>query len=285
MPSIHEIAKNIEDADVQERIKHLRRLNKLTGRNVICYYSDFFSKQKNNTGICDSDLHGIMSTVYKLDKTKGLDLVLHTPGGDPAATESIVNYLRSIFDKNIRAIVPHMAMSAGTMLACSCKEIIMAKHSSLGPIDPQYSGIPVINVKEEFEKAKGEMVDKPETAIYWRELLGKYPAAIYEMCKNSIELSEVLVRSWLETNMLDNYPDAVDKVIEKLNENQESKVHSRHFDKEQCKAAGLKIIDLESDQKLQDIVLSIHHCYMYLFNRTNVSKITENQLGISVVEN
>ena len=83
-----------------------------------------------------------MSTVYKMDKTKGLDLFLHTPGGDATAVESIVKYLQCVFGKNIIAIVPQMAMSAGTMLACSCKKIIMGKHSSLGPIDPQYGGIP-----------------------------------------------------------------------------------------------------------------------------------------------
>ena len=34
-----------------------------------------------------------------------------------------------------------MAMSGGTMIACSCKEILMGKHSSLGPVDPQIMGI------------------------------------------------------------------------------------------------------------------------------------------------
>ena len=28
-------------------------------------------------------------------------------------------------------------MSAATMIACACDEIIMGKHSALGPIDPQ----------------------------------------------------------------------------------------------------------------------------------------------------
>lgn len=31
-----------------------------------------------------------MTTIHGLDRTKGLDLVLHTPGGDLAATESLV---------------------------------------------------------------------------------------------------------------------------------------------------------------------------------------------------
>ena len=41
------------------------------------------------------------------------------------------------FGEDIRAIIPQTSMSGGTMIACSCKEILMGKHSSLGPVDPQ----------------------------------------------------------------------------------------------------------------------------------------------------
>ena len=82
---------------------------------------------------------------------RGLDLILHTPGGFPEAAESIVKYLRSKFSTNIRVIVPHLSMSAGTMIACAGKEIVMGKHSSLGPIDPQFNGIPVYSLKREYE--------------------------------------------------------------------------------------------------------------------------------------
>ena len=79
-----------------------------------------------------------MTVVHKLDKQKGLDLILHTPGGETAATESLVDYLRSIFGTDIRAVIPQIAMSAGTTIACACKEIVMGKHSSLWPIDPMF---------------------------------------------------------------------------------------------------------------------------------------------------
>ena len=77
-----------------------------------------------------------MSVIHGLDKSKGLDLFLHTPGGDVGATESLIDYLHDSFGGDIRAIIPQIAMSGGTMIACSCKEIIMGKQSSLGPIDP-----------------------------------------------------------------------------------------------------------------------------------------------------
>ena len=285
MPSIHEVANSIDNASQLERQKYLLDLHNHTGRNVICYYSGFLtSTNATGLGIEDNDLHGIMSTVYNLDKKLGLDLVLHTPGGDATATESIVSYLKSVFGLDIRAIVPHMAMSAGTMLACSCKEIVMAKHSSLGPIDPQYGGIPALDIVEEFDDAKRDLAQNPEQGIYWKILLEKYPVAFYGKCKKAIELSEVLVKTWLSQNMMkDAGGGEIDRVLDILNENKDSKTHSRHFDKEKCKSAGLKIIDLEDNHDLQDIVLSIHHCYMHLFVRERFDKIIENHNGISYV--
>ena len=121
------------------RRKYLDKLSKYTGRNVIAYYSGFLTKPTApNTDINDSDMSGFMNALKGIDPTKGLDLLLHTPGGNPTAAESIVKYLRTKFDSDIRIIVPHMAMSAGTMIACCGKEIVMGKHSSLGPIDPQF---------------------------------------------------------------------------------------------------------------------------------------------------
>ena len=83
--------------------------------------------------INDDDKNGFMSAVRGLDVSKGLDMILHTPGGDIAATESLVDYLNQKFAGDMRAIIPQMAMSGGTIMACACKEIIMGKQSSLGP--------------------------------------------------------------------------------------------------------------------------------------------------------
>ena len=58
-----------------------------------------------------------------------------------------------------------MAMSAGTMIACSAKKIIMGKASSLGPIDPQFNGIPAYNIISEFEEAKKDLSTNPKMQL------------------------------------------------------------------------------------------------------------------------
>lgn len=136
----------------------LSDLGKYVNRNIICYYSTWLHNTNPASPnpeliINDNDINGFMNAVSMRDKTKGLDLILQTPGGVTTATESIVKYLRKIFNNDIRVIVPHMAMSAGTMIACAAKEIIMGKESSLGPIDPQYKNVPAEGVLAEFSKA------------------------------------------------------------------------------------------------------------------------------------
>jgi ClpP class serine protease len=127
------------------RRSYLKKLHDLTGRNVIAYYSGFLTKPEiAQSDINDEDKNGFMMAVHSLDRTKGLDLILHTQGGSIGATESIVDYLRKMFKHDLRAIVPQIAMSAGTMIACSCRIILMGKHSNLGPIDPHLMGVPAV---------------------------------------------------------------------------------------------------------------------------------------------
>lgn len=61
------------------RRKYLKRLNRHTDRNVIAYYSGWLSKPDIQSDINDEDKNGFMMAVHKLDKRKGLDLILHTP--------------------------------------------------------------------------------------------------------------------------------------------------------------------------------------------------------------
>ena len=88
------------------RNKYLVNLSELTGRNVIAYYSGWLKPgRKHNVDINDSDITGFMNALKGMDCSKGLDLILHTPGGIPTATEGIVRYLRTKFN-DIRIIVP-----------------------------------------------------------------------------------------------------------------------------------------------------------------------------------
>lgn len=269
------------------RRKYIKQLSQYTKRNTIAYYSAFITKNGGNIDINDSDMTGFMNALKGMDCSKGLALILHTPGGSPAAAEAIVQYLRSKFGKDIRVIVPQAAMSAGTMIACASKEIIMGKHSSLGPIDPQFSGIPAYNIKQEFEEAKIDLSEHPENAQYWSIKLSQYPAAFMKTAIDAIELSSLLARDWLGSCMFNKDDEDDRKIIENivhnLNEHDSSKNHGRHFNIKFCQGIGLKVKSMEDDNKLQDKILSVHHAYMLTMSGTDVCKIIENQNGKAVI--
>ncbi len=229
-----------------------------------------------------------MMAVHKMKKHFGLDLLLHTPGGSLSATLSIVHYLRQKFDNDIRAIVPQIAMSAGTMIACSCKRIIMARHSQLGPTDPHLRGIPASGVLAEFERAIKEVKADPSTITVWQCILGQIRPAFLSQCKNTIKWSENFVREQLRHVMFENDKDAAKKaaaIVKKLTDYTGNRSHDRPIHYEECRKIGLKVDLLEDDEELQDIVLSIHHCYMNAFMNGMSYKITENHLGAAIVKN
>lgn len=295
MPSWNNILEEINNSSSKKayddvRNKYLQKLSKKTKRNVIAYYSGWLQNPKlEETSINDIDKNSLMATIKELDRKKGLDLILHTPGGQTAAAESIVDYLHRMFGDDIRAIVPQLAMSAGTMICCACKEIIMGKHSNLGPIDPQFGGIPATGVIEEFEKAKKEIKKDPSTIPLWQTIIGKYHPTFLGECDNAIIWSKSIVEEWLGKCMFKdeeasdrNYK--VKKIVDFLANHTEQKTHSRHINIDQCKEIGLKIIDLENDNELQDIVLSVHHAFIISLSSGPIIKIVENQNNIRVVE-
>ena len=284
-PHQNENGEDVQGLTVDDlRSKYISQLSNITGRNTIAYYSGWLKPGKTqNIDINDSDITGFMNALKGLDCSRGLDLILHTPGGNPTATEGIVKYLHSKFSNNIRVIVPQMAMSAGTMLACSANEILLAKHSCLGPIDPQYGGIPAYNIINEFREAKADLDNNVNSKTYWELQLKKYPAAFFYTVLDSIRLSSVLVTEWLgdcmfadETNGADK-KRKISKIVNKLNANNKS--HSRHFTYEFCKNLGLKVSLLEENQELQEAVLSVHHAFIITLDATNATKIIENQCG------
>jgi ClpP class serine protease len=175
MANWNEVLEEIAVPDALQHIHNVRRKYLDTihqhngGRNVIAYYSGWLHKPDNgDTAINDKDKAGFMLAINGLDCTKGLDLILHTPGGGVGATESIVDYLYSKFGDNIRAVVPQISMSAGTMIALACKEILMGRHSNLGPIDPQIGGIACEEVIEEFERARDDISKNVDHSELWR---------------------------------------------------------------------------------------------------------------------
>jgi hypothetical protein len=271
------------------RRKYLKRLHAHTGRNVIAYYSGWLFRPLTtpNLSVGDDDMNAFMAAVHQLKRDKGLDLILHTPGGDIAATEALVKYLWVMFDKNIRVIVPQLAMSAGTMIACAAQRIVMGKQSSLGPIDPQIGGVPAQGVLDEFQMAVQSIKKEPASAPLWQQIVSRYHPSFLNECVQAIDWSRNMVHGWLCENMFSGDPAHVgtaQAIVDFLGDHTATAAHARHIPLSKCQQIGLKIESLEDDSKLQDLVLTVHHAYMHTFSMSPAIKIVENHLGVATIQ-
>lgn len=292
MPNWSEVLREIQACEGgldRVRRKYLKALHDVTGRATIAYYSGWLQKPNQfSSSLSDDDKNGFMNAVHGLPRDHGLDLILHTPGGDFAATESIVDYLRKMFGTDIRAIIPQLAMSGGTMIACACREIWMGKQSNIGPIDPQFRGIPAHGVIAEFHEAVTEIKKDPATIPIWQTIIGKYHPTFIGECRNAIELATEIVTGWLVTGMFHGDDKAQEKasaIVRKLNNHADTKTHARHIHADEAVRFGLKVQMLEDQPNIQDAVLTVHHAFMHTFANSNSAKIIENNLGNAIVFN
>ena len=306
MPTWGELIPELNNAAAQHgaaafdivRRKYLAALAKHTDRNTILYATKWTQPGAADPGLISitlEDVQGLMEVVHGLDGTVGLDLIIHSPGGSPDAAEALVHYLRSKFS-DIRIIVPQAAMSAATMLACAGDRIVMGKHSSLGPIDPQFilatpSGMmahPAQAILDQFDLAKDECKD-PQLLGAWMPILPQYGPSLLLQCINALDLAENLVAEWLRTWML--APQGKDKAARKaraiartLSNHTKFKSHGRPIHRDAARAMGLVVDNLEGDQVLQDLVLTVYHATMHTFAVTTAAKIIENHLGRAFVK-
>jgi hypothetical protein len=304
MPTWGEILKELVDFQTKEkkppfdfvRRKYLKRLQQYTKRNTILYavnWTQLKSIPSELISIVDEDIQGFMEVISGLSGDE-LDIVIHSPDDTAEATEALVIYLRSKFN-HIRAIIPHGAMSAATMLACAANEIIMGKHSFIGPIDPQVivhtrlglQSIPAQAIVEQFNRARKECMDDPKNLGVWLPIVEQYGPALIVQCEHANELSKLLVTEWLQKYMFAGKKEASEiskEIGNKLSEHVVFKSHARHIGREQAKNLKLKIQDLEEDQNLQDLTLSVYHATTHTFDATPAVKIIENHIGKAFIK-
>ena len=292
MPTWGGILKELQPGFDTVRRNYLRKLHRYTKNNIILYASAFLQKPMTPTAlimITDEDIQGLMEVVHNLPE-RPTDLILHSPGGSSEAAEGIVKYLHEQYP-HIRVIVPQMAMSAATMIACGAHEIVMGKHSTLGPIDPQI----YIPSQQTFEPAQAvlDQYDRiiKEAKIPGREvlvtMLPLYGPSLIERCENAIELSKEMVSTWLKKWMFKGEKDGTVKATEiadYLANHNKFKTHGRHVTRDMRGIKKLKILKLEDDKKFQDLVLSVFHSATHTFNGTPAVKIIENHLGKAYIK-
>jgi len=92
-----------------------------------------------------NDSEEVLRAIHLTDPGVPLDIVLHTPGGLVLASLQIARAIHKHQGK-VTAIVPHYAMSGGTLIALAADEIVMSEYAVIGPVDPQLGQYPAASI-------------------------------------------------------------------------------------------------------------------------------------------
>jgi hypothetical protein len=293
MPTWDKILQEVESLNPLRVLdKYLSNLSRQTKRTSICYMTAFTVVKPPVPSlfhsIIDQDIQGFMTCSKGVDKD-GLNLIVHTPGGDYEATKRIITYLHETY-KHIRVYIPHMAMSGGTLFACSSDEIFMGPYSSIGPTDPQVfldgNYIPVGALINEFNKAFEEVSSDPSTALLWNERLNKVPFGKLKAAENMRDNSFKYLVDLLKTrNCRDKKDDKIESIAKFLNSHEGHSSHGRGISLKDAKEIGLNVFDLREQKETEDIILSIYHAAIVLFQKTAAQKIIINNKKSKYINN
>ncbi|NJF25447.1 hypothetical protein E3E29_07320 [Thermococcus sp. Bubb.Bath] len=104
------------------------------------------------------DSEEVLRAIRTAPKDKPIDLIIHTPGGLVLAATQIAKALHD-HPAETRVIVPHYAMSGGTLIALAADKIIMDPNAVLGPVDPQLGQYPAPSIVRAVEQKGADKAD------------------------------------------------------------------------------------------------------------------------------
>jgi len=135
------------------------------------------------------DSEAVIRAIRTTPPDKPIMLVIHTPGGLVLAASQIARALKAHPAKKV-VVVPHYAMSGGTLIALAADEIIMDPNATLGPLDPQLMGpngiyLPAPSVLKAVE-AKGK-TNVSDTTLMLADVAEKAIKQVKNLVKELIE--------------------------------------------------------------------------------------------------
>lgn len=163
------------------------------------------------------DSEEILRAIRMAPKDKPIDLIIHTPGGLVLAATQIAKALRDHPAKT-RVIIPHYAMSGGTLIALAADEIIMDPHAVLGPVDPQLGQYPAPSIIKAVEQ---KSIDKVEDqtlilADVAKKAINQVRDFVYHLLKDKYgeEKAKQLAQVLTEGRWTHDYPITVEHARE-----------------------------------------------------------------------
>lgn len=257
----------------------IKAIESKTGRCLLCYTSIFNHPMAH---INREDILPIEDVLRSIGNCEKLDLMIHSPGGDPNAAEKIIKSCRS-YAKEFRVIVPNSAKSAATLIALGADEIVMGHVSELGPIDPQITyrlpnnqivNHPAQSIIDAFYKIKRETEKKLLPAYI--PILNNIDIALLDYCEKATIRAKELAEIWLSKHMLKDEPDKAKRIAEILSDARTHLSHERIIDRDEASNLGLKIKKIDKDDEIWMLIWELYCRSEYYLKTQKKIKLIES---------
>ena len=233
----------------------LKKIEKERGCPTIVYWTSQLARVSLAAEI------SLFDQLRACGKQEAIDLVLFTNGGDTEAPWRIVSLIREFCDK-FSVLIPHRALSAGTLIALGADEIVMTPMSVLGPIDPSRTHpllpkregatepepISVQDMRHAMQFIR-ETVPKESSLVYTPEAMAQIFSALFDKIhplaigaiEQSYALAKLIGTRCLETHMGTAEPDRekITALVDKLCDQYKS--HAYQISRYEAKGLGLKV--------------------------------------------
>lgn len=235
---------------VKEKDRYLRQIliediEDLTGRELVVYFT--------NKGMIDFRDADDISEVLDDCQTRDVDLLLQTPGGIIDACEKVISVLK-LRGGAYRVVIPSWAKSAGTIIALSASTIVMGVNSELGPIDPQFNGIPAEFIRDDPDE--------------------KYPYK--QIAESAISRTQKLASQVLSRGMLHGADQSqIDDLVNQLSSAQRYASHGAVINAEEAQNLGLDITYLSPQDPLWQKLWLLYCMYDFDCQRQGYAKLFE----------
>jgi len=260
-----------------ERTEIIKKIESLRDSKVITYATS--DRQGPVNGRVAMDIIPIISSqLRKIGKTKNIDLVLYSSGGDTMVPWRLVSMIREYCDK-FSVIIPYKAHSAATMISLGADEIVMSDMSELSPIDPSTSNffnpidpknpqsrvpISVEEVMSYFDLAKNKFGIKSDEEL--TKIFNKFVEAnpsVHPLALGNVNrthsLIKILAKRLLKSHQETMKEDEIEKIIEFLTEKLYS--HQYYIGRKEAKEdLGIKTV-VNADDEMAQLMTEIYEQY------------------------
>lgn len=238
-----------------------KRLEAQLDRPVVSFFTSF----RYPVMIQDDDADMLEGVLQSLDLSKGLALLISSPGGDGLAAERIVNMCRSYSGTDeFWAIVPGKAKSAATIVCFGASKITMGPTSELGPVDPQLNEggnvFSVYNLVASYEDLFSRAVQDTSGNVQpYLQQLEHYDEREIAELRSAIELSKDIAARLLGTGMMSKRSEKI--IMGKIKmflTPEQTKAHGRPIYRDEAKKCGLNIESAEPDSEFWSTVYALY---------------------------